>query len=626
MEVPMIIHGWNIKNQYVEFTDVCLDFSKIGLYLVTGDNGSGKSTLIKSIMFGNECPEFSNAQWREAFHKARYKLIGYVSQDDVDTSDTVWEFLSKHNLVSSSKAHALMDAFHLQEIEFSKRFAVLSGGEKRKLMIVSALIKETPYVVLDEPTNSLDDQSVASLIDLLTREAALRTVILVSHDPRLKDITKRTICVTRGTIVQNHGTTGADSNEVHVIRNLPVVSPKRFLWRGMHYKGQFAWMLVLFLGFGLLAMLNHFLYYIGYAVNEAPKSNQILIQSVDRAYTQLNEKYVIGEHLEIDATRIHHLIAYDDIPTIATLIGIQKIYMADIAYISAYYRGDDDGIHRPFFVFSIPSIVSGSTQISGFLSDPELFYLEMGRLPYDGEHEVAISANMLSQHYGFDVPASAMNQMIEIDQTHYRVVGILFEDIAIVSYEINDGYGIYVYQVENYSSFKSKQIEFLTMEQAYLNVDSLLVETIPGFERSVLNRLIQTYPANNYVSNHFVLMFNHTHNRQFQLAMWLTNTGVSIALAVIYALGTKSKIKTQAGRIVDYENYYVDAFSVRRVFLLQSMVYYLLLLGFGLIISLILGLFTQLNSIIVWNLIVSYAIIVLPVAVMLERQLKHVRR
>jgi hypothetical protein len=406
---------------------------------------------------------------------------------------------------------------------------------------------------------------------------------------------------------------------------IQVVSPKRFIWKGVHFKQQRVWMYALFIGFGLLVALNHFLYYIGYAVNEAPQADQILIQSVDRIFSRLNETYVTGEHLEIDATRIHPLIAYEDIPTIASIPGVREIYLANTVYIAAYYRGVASMNDLSFFVFSIPAVISRSQQISSFLSDPELFQLETGRLPLDGEREAAISYHLLSSHYHFETPGDAIGQPIEIHSYNYRIVGILFEDIAIVSYESNVSYGIYQYNETDYSDFQTKQLEFLETEQSHLNVDCLLVETMPGFERSVLNTLIQVYPDNNYVSNHFVNTFNDTHNRRFQISMWMTNIGVSVALAVIHALGIKSKFKTQSNRIIDHENDDLHSIGVRRTFLLQSLEYNLLLLAFGLVVSMCLGFLTHLNDIIVWNLVVSYAIIVLPEVIMLVKQPKHVR-
>ena len=62
-----------------------------------------------------------------------------------------------------------------------ERGATLSGGQRQRLSIARALCRETPVIILDEPTAALDAESEASLLDLLRHGADGRTVMMVAH-------------------------------------------------------------------------------------------------------------------------------------------------------------------------------------------------------------------------------------------------------------------------------------------------------------------------------------------------------------------------------------------------------------------------------------------------------------
>ncbi len=67
----------------------------------------------------------------------------------------------------------------------------LSEGEKAKLGIARTLIRDTPILLLDEPTSSLDVDSRAQLRDLLANEAKNRLILLISHDDTFDSISTK---------------------------------------------------------------------------------------------------------------------------------------------------------------------------------------------------------------------------------------------------------------------------------------------------------------------------------------------------------------------------------------------------------------------------------------------------
>lgn len=622
----MIIRGMNVQNKYINIKNINLDFSETGIYIVTGSNGTGKSSVFKSIIFGKYVPEFLEKEYEHLFTTHRYKLISYVPQEEPESTDSIYEFLIKKNEeIDKVNIRLFLEKFHLEKLDINQSINVLSGGEKKKLQIISALLKDTPYIVLDEPTNSLDDKATKILIDVIKNYCLNKTVIIISHDPRIFEISDKIIKFQKNNVSQVKVKPNINSN-----RNNTRIKTNRYgkyIWKGMQYTGQTRWMFMIYLGLGLLVLLNHFLYFSGYAVNEAPDKNQILVQSVDRVYSSLNETYAEGENIEIDPNSYFTLVNYDDINTIYELPGVQNIYLTDLSYFGNYYRDYYQNETNDYYIFSIPSIIYSSEQKISFLADKNLFYLIGGRLPEDGKKQVALSLNVMSEYFDYPSDIDTINsigEFIEIDNEQYEIVGILVNDIVMVSFNENISYGIYKYDESTYDDFSFVQQEFLNAENAYSNVPNLLIQTFNGYERNVLNYIIINYPANNFVSNYFVLTFNNTQNRMFNNAMLITNIGISFVLGSIFYLGTKSHIKIQVGRMKDYQNYYLNKKLVAKLFFLNGIKYYLMLILFAVLVSFLLGLYTNLNSVIIKNILISYVIILFPIVLVTYKDLKNV--
>jgi len=76
----------------------------------------------------------------------------------------------------------------------------LSGGERRRLAIARALVRDTPVLVLDEPTTGLDEAARDALLDPLRRLARGRTTILISHDPAVVEWADRVLELREGAL------------------------------------------------------------------------------------------------------------------------------------------------------------------------------------------------------------------------------------------------------------------------------------------------------------------------------------------------------------------------------------------------------------------------------------------
>lgn len=192
---------------YFAFTDKQifdnLEFSikkgeKIG---IRGENGSGKSTLCKifaGLLKGYEGNLFINEkEMHEVNKEAWRKIMTYVPQKPEIFQATVRENVMMGNRkVSKEEADRLLGEFGILSIADRKISAdtELSGGEKQKISIIRALLRGTELLIMDEPSNYLDKESVEVLKRYITETS--QTVILISHEEKVLEQTDRCLEMT----------------------------------------------------------------------------------------------------------------------------------------------------------------------------------------------------------------------------------------------------------------------------------------------------------------------------------------------------------------------------------------------------------------------------------------------
>lgn len=169
--------------------------------VITGSNGSGKTTLTKIIMgilkissgeiiiMGKNAADMSLGKTGE--------LIGYVFQHPERQlfAASVFDELTFPLIVkgtptneASGRAQELLDLFELDKVRDSYPH-FLSYGEKRRLAIASVLMNKPKYLILDEPTASLDTKRIDTLSRVLKKlEDEKIGTLIISHD---REFTKR---------------------------------------------------------------------------------------------------------------------------------------------------------------------------------------------------------------------------------------------------------------------------------------------------------------------------------------------------------------------------------------------------------------------------------------------------
>ncbi len=120
-----------------------------------------------------------------------------ILQGRPDATDAELEAATRaagaHEFVS-----ALPDGY---DTRLGQRGRTLSGGQRQRLAVARALVRDSPVLVLDEPTTGLDSEAKTALLGPLRTLAAGRTTIVVSHDPEVLEWAARVVWIQDGRVV-----------------------------------------------------------------------------------------------------------------------------------------------------------------------------------------------------------------------------------------------------------------------------------------------------------------------------------------------------------------------------------------------------------------------------------------
>ncbi|MCM1163303.1 MAG: energy-dependent translational throttle protein EttA [Muribaculaceae bacterium] len=162
------------------FKDLSFSLPQGGIVGVIGPNGAGKTTLFRLIM-GQETPDAGT------FEVGETVKVAYVDQThhDLLPEKSVYEVISQG--VESFRmggrdvnARAYLSRFNFTGADQEKKIAVLSGGERNRLHLAMALKEEGNVILLDEPTNDIDVNTLRALEEGLEDFAGC--AVVVSHD------------------------------------------------------------------------------------------------------------------------------------------------------------------------------------------------------------------------------------------------------------------------------------------------------------------------------------------------------------------------------------------------------------------------------------------------------------
>ena len=179
----VVVHAAKLRKAYGQkllFDDLSFDLPRGGIVGVIGPNGAGKTTLL-NLITGKEKPDAGELRLGETVQ------LAYVDQtrDDLDPEKSVYdniaqgaEELDLGGVMVNSRAYCA--GFNFKGADQQKKVGVLSGGERNRVHLANLLKSGANLILLDEPTNDLDVDTLRALEDALLDFGGC--LVVVSHD------------------------------------------------------------------------------------------------------------------------------------------------------------------------------------------------------------------------------------------------------------------------------------------------------------------------------------------------------------------------------------------------------------------------------------------------------------
>jgi len=179
----LVIEATSVSKGYGDkllIDDLNFKLPPAGIVGVIGANGSGKTTLLRMIT-GDEKPDKGELRTGDSVN------LGYVDQSraSLTAESTVWQEISEGEEqinIGKQKVHsrAYVGAFNFRGADQQKKVGQLSGGERNRVHLAKMLKSRANVILLDEPTNDLDVDTLRALEEALLNFAGCAVVI--SHD------------------------------------------------------------------------------------------------------------------------------------------------------------------------------------------------------------------------------------------------------------------------------------------------------------------------------------------------------------------------------------------------------------------------------------------------------------
>ena len=200
----ILLSAQNISKTYMErkvLNNVSFFLNEGDKVGIIGINGTGKSTLLR-ILAGAEEADSGNVI------RTNGVRISYLPQiPEFDSHGTILEQVMKHlpaDLKESKEFEAKSILGKLGIDDYTREISTLSGGEKRRAGIATALIQPSDVLLIDEPTNHIDNETVQILEQQLKKYRG--AIVMVTHDRYfLNSITQKIVEVDKGNIFEYNG-------------------------------------------------------------------------------------------------------------------------------------------------------------------------------------------------------------------------------------------------------------------------------------------------------------------------------------------------------------------------------------------------------------------------------------
>ena len=211
------IYGEGLESEVRALDGVSLTIRRGEFVAIVGQSGSGKSTMMNVLgcldiptrgnylLDGTDVRELTDTE----LSRIRNKEIGFIFQQyNLIQSLTVLENVELPLIYQGVRADDRYDLAleALNRVGLSNRMkhkpTEMSGGQQQRVAIARAIAAAPPVILADEPTGNLDKRSGADVMEILRglwREG--RTVILITHDPKIAESARRVVTISDGKII-----------------------------------------------------------------------------------------------------------------------------------------------------------------------------------------------------------------------------------------------------------------------------------------------------------------------------------------------------------------------------------------------------------------------------------------
>jgi ABC-type multidrug transport system fused ATPase/permease subunit len=198
--------------------DISFDVAPAEVVALVGHSGAGKSTIAQLVPRLYDPDEgavlVDDVDVRKLTLASLRSQVSLVLQETLLLSGTVAENIGYgiddatperiERAARLANAHDFITALPMgYDTELGERGATLSGGQRQRLAIARAFIRETPILILDEPTTGLDSDSARLVVSALRELMRGRSTIIMSHDASLIRCADRILVVSSGRIVES---------------------------------------------------------------------------------------------------------------------------------------------------------------------------------------------------------------------------------------------------------------------------------------------------------------------------------------------------------------------------------------------------------------------------------------
>ena len=224
IEAKHIAKAFGERQIIKDFSTRVIKGNKIG---IVGPNGAGKTTLVKLLTKRLE-PDSGSVRIGKNLEEA------YFDQNRItlDPKKTLWQTLcdkGDHIMVQGHFRHvvAYLKDFLFKPSQAHCPVAALSGGEKNRLMLAKALAQPSNFLVLDEPTNDLDMDTLDLLQEVLDDYGG--TILIVSHDRDFLDRVVSSIIYLKGdgTVYEHAGSYSELLEKISATSNKPAKTEQK---------------------------------------------------------------------------------------------------------------------------------------------------------------------------------------------------------------------------------------------------------------------------------------------------------------------------------------------------------------------------------------------------------------